>query len=401
MASFKTAIFLTGLACLSLLACDSGLGTQALVNDTTSTSKLELSTPPFISQTRVIDPADVFLEAIVNGTAIDMARQGDEWVGTVLVPVGEVASIELIWTQQSNDDAEPLVIGVYSSNIGPVTAPINLPLTTDDYSTADYDFDGDGISNLAEYTSGSDPRNYQDPIDPLTNVDVFIPRIKPKNAPAIDGEYDDIWNDAVFVDRDGTTLAIDKLLTGTDSNRADGATEFNWAALHDTEYLYLFVFGEYVDSATLVADSEEMWHDDSLELYLDGDNSKGTSYDGDNDYLLFLPHLKLKEALEANNSFDEDSRKHAGSNADESEPWPEAVEFVNCLCPTDRHTWEIRISLEQMDIAIETPFGIELQYSDDHDGEKRDAKWGWTRVTDEDLDDTWHNPSLMGTALLE
>ncbi len=162
---------------------------------------------------------------------------------------------------------------------------------------------------------------------------------------------------------------------GNDNRRADGSTEFQWAAMHDGTYMYVFVTGENAQEATLLADSENLWQDDTIELFLDGDNSKGTSYDGINDYQLFIPFLKLKQPLEANNIYDVDHRTYAGSNIEASAPWPIGVEFVNHISSTEQHSWEFRIELSQVGIEVGKPFGIELQYSDDQDGGRRDAKW--------------------------
>ena len=223
----------------------------------------------------------------------------------------------------------------------------------------------------------------------------FIPRIDPSESPLIDGEYDNVWDRAVFTDYNGEVLAIDNFIWGRDNSRADGATEFQWLALHDGTYLYLYVMGEQVENATLVADSDFVWNDDNIELFLDGDNSKGSSYDGINDYQLFIPHLKLKDPLEANNSNDTDSRRHVGSDPFRSDPWPTDIAFATCLCATDRHAWEIRVGLEQIDITVGQPFGIDLQYSDDHDGGRRNAKWGWKLVNPDMIDDAWNNPSVL------
>jgi len=49
-------------------------------------------------------------------------------------------------------------------------------------------------------------------------------------------------------------------------------------------------------------------------------------------------------------------------------------------------------------LNIGEKFGIDVQYNDDDDSELRDAKWAW--FSPSGSDNTWKNPSLMGTGIL-
>lgn len=69
------------------------------------------------------------------------------------------------------------------------------------------------------------------------------------------------------------------------------AGEYQWAAMHDDTYLYLMVFGEQV-GAELLSDSGFFYDDDNLNIFIDGDNSKSSSYDGVNDYHILIPLLE-------------------------------------------------------------------------------------------------------------
>lgn len=409
------------LFCMMIAGCDSGLGTQSLI-DAGNTSTLALSAPPFLLQNRTIDSADLILEVLVNDIAIEMQRQDDEWTGTVLVPGGEIARIELTWLENFRPGTDPLKLATYSNTVGPVDSTIDLPLTTSDYVSAEYDDDRDGFSNLEERINGTDPLSNLDPeitspvsttpdsstpdsnsLDDSASIDVDIPRIAPGDAPTLDGLYDGIWDSGASADRDDVPLAIDNLILGNDDKRSDGQTEYHWLALHDATYLYVFVFGEFTEGATLFADSSDgqMYKDDAAELLIDGDNSKNSSFDGINDYDFLVPHLKFKQPLEANNSKDVDGRILRGAN---SLPLPDGFEFASCLCDAGQFGWEFRVNLEQFGIVVGRPFGIEVQISDDQDGGSRDAKWGWKNPSkpseDGSSDDTWRNPGLMGTALL-
>jgi hypothetical protein len=376
--------------------------------DTGPTATLAMSAPRFLLQTRAIDPASLILGVIVNGSPVDMQLQGDEWVGSIHVPAGDIASIELTWSQNIGDGAGPLRLATYSDTVGPISTSISLPLTAEQYISEGIDDDQDGLSNLEELLAGSNARDATDPGSAPADdveavfIDVSIPEIAASDAPVIDGYYEDVWNASYFSDTSGDTLSIDNLLVGEPDNRTDENTEFQWTALHDRTYLYIFVAGEKVENATLFADSVSAWQDDSVELYLDGDNSKLSTYDQINDYLFVLPHLKLKEPFEANNSFDADGRVGTGAY---STPFPEDFAFSSCLCADDRFYWEIRVNLEQSGIRTGQPFGIELQLNDDVNGGERDVKWGWIHPSlyseGAPIDSTWRNPGLMGTAILE
>ncbi|MBX2824040.1 MAG: CBM9 family sugar-binding protein, partial [Gammaproteobacteria bacterium] len=95
-----------------------------------------------------------------------------------------------------------------------------------------------------------------------------------------------------------------------------------------------------------------------------------------------------------------------------SAPLPQTVEFSVGLgtgplsfrnASTRQDVYEVRIPIADLGITIGQPFGIEMQLDDDDDGDTRDAKWGWFHRsrTVADSDETWKNPSLMGTAILE
>ena len=406
---------LAGLAYVQLAACDTGASTESLINqsliNTGSTSTLALSAPPFLVQTRAIDLARLIVEVSVNGNAVDMQRQGDQWRGEINVPAGEVVSIELVWLEVNADGAAPLRLATYMDTIGPLSAPVSLPLGVDDYVSEGIDDDQDNISNLEERREGTNPRDASDPQRAPADdgngdsIDVVIPEISSSQVPVIDGRYESVWNSNNLSDTEGRQLSIDNLLVGEPISRTDGNTEFEWTAMHDGTYLYVLVKGENVEGATLFADSVSAWKDDSLELYIDGDNSKFSTYDQVNDFLFVLPHLKLLEPLEANNSFDLDGRIRTGFH---STPLPEDFTFATCLgllCSGDSNIWEIRVNLEQVGIVKGRPFGFELQLNDDRNGGERDVKWGWIHpslaVEGAARDSTWQNPSLMGTAVLQ
>ncbi len=146
-----------------------------------------------------------------------------------------------------------------------------------------------------------------------------------------------------------------------------------------------------------------IYHDDSLELFLDGDNSKATSYD-ENDFHRILPvQLAGKDKQSAT------SGDVAGANSSEATLGlrfatgpgigPDGLRRAK----HEQDVYELRINIASAGIDLDAPFGFELQINDDDGGGLRDSKWGWKHPsrTNSNVDETFRNPSLMGTLILE
>lgn len=386
------------------------------------------------------------LEAEVNfdGIAVDLNSSSDmsEWNGGIDKPDELPSEISITWYFDN------LALAGKPFPIDPDSEITTIILSEDSYTSTGqkYDFDRDSYSNLEELEQGLDPKNDQVPGVP--DVDLFIPKISPTDAPIIDGFYDQIWRNAVVQDRQGNELAIDNLVSDNlyDDQGLDGATGFSWAAMHDGEYLYIMVSAEAANQATIYGDSTDLRRDDGLHLFLDGDNTKGdnldgsSGYDGINDYHFLLPFTKLLTAetsaayvpvlesfgdliidrlgqmkveladgsqifapvkeYEANSGFDADTRVYL---------WPKAVQqippgmaFANCICESGTHDYEIRVKIDEMGIEGSLPFGIELMLTDDTDGADFNYQYSWKHPsrTNLNLVQTWINPSYMGTAIL-
>ncbi|MFK8083098.1 MAG: sugar-binding protein [Granulosicoccus sp.] len=274
-----------------------------------------------------------------------------------------------------------------------VNGPLDLVIDNLLYTTegVGLDNDNDSFSNLRERQAGSDPLNPNE--TPSSTPDVRIGSISDILAPDIDGRYDAIYSTgAQFNDVNGEALRIDNLMIDRGSLRPNGASEFRWFAMHDSTFLYLFVLGETDATATPVRDSIEFFQDDSIEIFIDADNSKGSIYDGIDDRHIIIPLLTSPEDQGENTT-----SITAGANSASLPP----INFATCLCDTQQ-TWEIRLPLESLGIMVDTPFGIEVQLNEDNDGGDRDAKWGWSHPAriSVDIDNTFRIPSFMGTAVL-
>ncbi len=327
---------------------------------------------------------------------------------TVRVNQGETLAIEVNWFETLDNtqacDGNGLLLAVLSQTTAPITGNSTIELDEDDYQLdglASLDDDLDGVANLAERQAGTDPFDENDPASepapqPEPGIDVRISFVDPSDAPIIDGLYDDIYNDrAQFNDDRGEPLAIDNLMVdmGVSPNRSDGDTDFRWLATYDDTWLYIFVLGELFDTATPVRDSTAVFQDDSVDIFIDGNNSRGTSYDGVDDRHILIPLITSPTDRTSNSTVFE-----AGPN---SAPLPD-FEFSSCLCTSDRHTWEIRLPLDGFGIQAGSPFGLEVQLNLDNDGGARDEKWGWIHPSrvNVDTDNTFMNPSFMATAVL-
>lgn len=356
-------------------------------------------TPPPLLQSRMINRQALSPVVTMNGTNIPMTGRdnGAVFSGNARIAEGSAVQVVITWTERVGiEDVRLLQV---RRDFAAINRNEDIVISDDEYDGSAFDDDEDGISNINERLEGT---RHNDASDPGTSrPQVFIPYIQAESAPTIDGEYDTIWNNSQFRDRDRNTLSIDNLMvdqrTGDGGVRGDGNAEFQWSAMHDGEYLYIFAFGELADRRTPFNDSTTIWHDDNLDLFIDGDNSKLSAYDGVNDYHMLMPILKSNG--DPNRSGDVDTRFEFGSNSIQS---LDGLDFAACQCD-DRDTMEIRVRLADVGIDIGHPFGIELQYGDDIDGGDRDAKWGWrhpSRIT-VDVDNTWRDPSFMGTAQLD
>jgi hypothetical protein len=203
-----------------------------------------------------------------------------------------------------------------------------------------------------------------------------VPIVKAAHPPAIDGVLDDIWENAPwqrnFVYPSGATTFNDAALS--------------WRAMWDNDYLYVFV--NVVDDIFLADDRAAGWHGDSVEMWLDGDNSKGGTYDGINDlgYTYFY----------SNDPEDPIIFHPSGGVAGE---W-----HMNTTGHKVASAWsDMGVNLEyaipMKNLGANPPLpgqlmGFDVDYNDnDEANNARETKVKWFDITDY----SWTNPSLMGT----
>ncbi len=317
-----------------------------------------------------------------NGVIGNLAANGNNYSKTFSNLDPGSRTIELRVTRQSDN----LVWATASKKHEVVYGPNTLAFSKDDLDF-NIDSDGDGTINI------NDP----DPV--RVTYDVRVPLVGSASSESIDGNASGgAWNSAALRDDKGRTLSIDNLMIDVNADRNDGAPFSAWKAMHDSEYLYIAVT---TADQVLTSDSRDAWNDDNLNLYWDGNNSKGTTYDSD-DYHLLIPMLiEGGKDTDFNNTSSGFSRVRVGSN---SAGQPADMDWaMNCTVKgLYECTYEIRMRLADAQIPLNKPFGFDVHIDDDDDGGDRDSKWGWFHPSrgDKDVDFTYRNPSYMATIIL-
>jgi hypothetical protein len=378
------------LACLMLAGCTDS---QTHSANSENASSVSLSIPVNLASARAVDLNNVYAEVDVEGFPIRTFTQQDQISTNFTIPDARLVRATVRWLETLPDGtALLLAAGRIEQQISGSTE-----LTVDEYITEGIEFDADmdGFSNLSERRANSDPLDIDDLPVAGSDIDVRIGFVDPADAPQIDGFYDAIYtSNAQFRDDEGELLLIHNLMIDQGALRADGDTEFRWFAMHDDQFLYIFVFGESVALATPFRDSGPAWQDDSIDIFVDADNSKGSTYDGINDRHFIIPLLTGVEDTSGPNT----TYLEAGPN---SASLP-SIQFATCVCGTGQHTWEVALPLGAFGITRDTPFGFEVQINEDNDGGARDAKWAWIHPSRSrvDTDNTFRSPAFMGTAVI-
>ena len=167
------------------------------------------------------------------------------------------------------------------------------------------------------------------------------------------------------------------------------------------------MLGEGAEGRTSHGDSVEPWQDDAIDIFWDGNRSRGSTYDGVDDYHIIIPLLKLDQNARNRSHLDDgspdpDGRASTGFNSQVIEDL-DGVVFANCVCPNG-DTYEIRLDMQKLQIPLDRSFGFEIQINNDVDGDTREFKFGWQAPPAGEnvleADRTWEDPSTMGLVKL-
>ena len=366
--------------------------------------------PPEFLQARTINQNNLAarVSVVADGVAYDAVQTNSTnapWIGQVYVPEGSNPTVNVMWVETQVTGLQPvydeeLPLAMFSAALGSLDTDQSLEITTDQYTTRStdenplpqLDLDSDGASNFEERQAGSRPGDAQD-----IPSRVLIPYSE--QSPVIDDSYDSLWNTAQYRDQNVELLSINNWLVGLGIVDPSVPSDMRWGAMHDGTYLYLIVLAEKWPNKTPFGDSgANVYEDDSVDIYLDGNNSNGTGYDGVDDFHVIIG--LVDENADPNNSDSDSGRIQIGVNSSPIDIT--AIEYAVCLCgdgPEDQQVYEIRLHLEALNIPVGTTFGLDLSINNDINGGVRDAKWSWSNDTG--MDDTWRFPLRMSNARLE
>jgi hypothetical protein len=186
-------------------------------------------------------------------------------------------------------------------------------------------------------------------------------------APVIDGKADDAWA-AV------KPLPVTRVIVPTVNNPADASGQFR--VLYDADNLYALVD---INDEKLFNDSSSAYLDDSVEFYVDGDNTKGVAP--------LSGHSRQY-------TFGWTATDIQGTNTDTT-----GVGVAQMNTPTG---WRIEIKLPWLAVVgggapIGKLIGVDCFYNDDDDGaDTREAQIAWHSISGDD----WQIPRDWGTALV-
>ncbi len=356
--------------------------------------------------------------------------------GTIPVSARGRFTITIEWQERYLGQILPLVSTSRVVQVSRGATTVNL---LESSYTLSGDVDGDGVLNLTERFEGSNPFDANDAllVNLPPNVDVVISRFPDGTSPVIDGllnrtndpvlpandsnenflqSLGEEWQNATTMDRFGQALTISRVLAERVTNSTSSEPSHRWAVGHDGEYLYILVVSDDAGLHEFDSDdNDKRWKDDDLEIYLDGDNSRLAMYDGINDvnyHVNLIGDSDLAAMPIANSSSNSGHRTGVGPNSVALPDNPDDFVFEIGLLAGPISTapergstdiYEIRISLDALEIQTGRSFGIDLHVNDDDNGDDRDNKWSWAHPIGNgiELDTTWINPSLMGTGWLQ
>ena len=173
-----------------------------------------------------------------------------------------------------------------------------------------------------------------------------------------------------------TPHRIATLIKGTLSNVGDLSAE--WRASWNEQAFNLAVI---IDDDQLVEDSEQVWADDSVEIYIDANSSRESQFDGKDDFQLVF------------------RMKDQSVNLSGSSPKRDTGSIRHEMIKTDTG-YRLDVSIPWKLLGVKPQVGLimgfDVHVNDDDNSYLRDAKMAWNAAVDR----AWKNPELFGEVVL-
>jgi hypothetical protein len=176
--------------------------------------------------------------------------------------------------------------------------------------------------------------------------------------------------------RTSPTNQLRNIVGGSISSGQDLAA--NWKTSWDNNYLHIRV--DTIDDR-FVRDSNAPWSDDSIEIFVDADGSRNSSFDGRNDFH-FIFRWRDNQV-----------------NLSQSSPRRPNIGILQTMNRTvNGYTLEASIPWSTLGVIPQqgSIIGLEVQVNDDDTGSERDGKLAWFSRNDT----AWKNPQNFGRMLL-
>lgn len=372
------------LALIALVGCDAGTGHIMHSVEINNAGVIEFAVPEVLRTIAAIAPDSLQPVVKVNNTPTTMEQTpSGVWTGSVNVPSSSVATIDVQWGISYGESGYLMLVQQ------PYTwFPGNEPTVNigSRYNT-DFDADDDGRTNLTELKQSRSPIH-------LLDVD-----ISPNGAYVPGGSYVPGSESLPPSSVCGTKIPIavktvlpESEVPGTPANDHQAW----WCAKLKNELIggdgnvllidNLELTVHVVDDQLFTDnDPQDSHHDDSIEIFIDGANSKGVSYDVVDDYHFRILPLTEIGAFEMERGL----------------VMPEHLqgrfEFLN-----GGYILTATIPLYQVGIKLGQAFGLNVEVIDRDTfalpGElvQRDGKFSWVGSLGKDI--SWRNPSAFGTA---
>lgn len=169
---------------------------------------------------------------------------------------------------------------------------------------------------------------------------------------------------------------ISNIINGTINDPKDLSAV--WHSSWDNDNLYIWV---NVQDDRQVRDSSKRWADDSIEIYIDADGSRMSTYDGKNDF-----HLTYR-------LYDKDFE--VSSNSAQKQ-----LKGVQQKMTKNAKGYQLKTAIPWQTLNMEpkagNQVGFDVQINDDDTGRDRDAKLAWNA----NADTAWKNPQMFGQLVL-